>query len=120
MSDEQKKQDIDEFKHNVKTWLHLDDKISDLQQKIKAYKNQQKELNPLIIHFMNKRDIQEVNSNEGNIRFNVAKTRASLSNKKLQSSISSYFNNDDQTQNLIEHIMNNREIKETVKLKRFE
>lgn len=112
--------EMDTFKTHVKTWLQLDDKISNLQQQIKAYKQQQKELTPLLIHFMNARDIREISSNEGNIRFDVAKSRASLSNKKLQSTISTYFNNDEKTKELIDHIMENREIKETIKLKRYE
>lgn len=112
--------EMNTFKTHVKTWLQLDDKISNLQQQIKAYKQQQKELTPLLIHFMNARDIREISSNEGNIRFDVAKSRASLSNKKLQSTISTYFNNDEKTKELIDHIMENREIKETIKLKRYE
>lgn len=111
---------MDTFKQQVKTWLQLDDKVTELQQQIKAHRQQQKELTPLIIHFMNERNIQEISSNEGSIRFNVAKTRAGLSNKKLQSTISSYFNNDEKTKELIDHIMENREIKETIKLKRYE
>lgn len=118
--EENTNENLDAFKIKVKTWLQLDDKISDLKEKIKAYKQQQKELTPLIIHFMNNRDIQEVSSNEGSLRFNVAKTRASLSNKKLQSTIGAYFNDEDKTKELIEHIMENREIKETIKLKRFD
>ena len=111
--------EMDSFKSNVKQWLNLDDKISDLQQRIRALKQQQKELTPVIVHFMNERQIEEISSSEGNIRFNVAKTRASLSNKRLQSTIGSYFNDDDKTKELIDHIMNNREIKETIKLKRY-
>lgn len=111
--------EMDSFKSNVKQWLNLDDKISDLQQRIRALKQQQKELTPVIIHFMNERQIEEISSSEGNIRFNVAKTRASLSNKRLQSTIGAYFNDDDKTKELIDHIMNNREIKETIKLKRY-
>ena len=104
---------MENFKQQVKTWLQLDDKMAELQQQIKAYKQQQKELTPLIIHFMNERNIQEISSNEGSIRFNVAKSRAGLSNKKLQSTIASYFNNDEEkTKQLIDHIMENREIKE--------
>jgi len=111
--------EMDSFKSNVKQWLNLDDKISDLQQRIRALKQQQKELTPIIVHFMNERQIEEISSSEGNIRFNVAKTRASLSNKRLQSTIGEYFNDDDKTKELIDHIMNNREIKETIKLKRY-
>jgi len=111
--------EMDSFKSNVKQWLNLDDKISDLQQRIRALKQQQKELTPVIIHFMSERQIEEISSSEGNIRFNVAKTRASLSNKRLQSTIGAYFNDDDKTKELIDHIMNNREIKETIKLKRY-
>lgn len=113
-------QEMDTFKSHVRTWLQLDDKISNLQQQIKGYKQQQKELTPLLIHFMNVRDIREISSNEGNIRFDVAKSRASLSNKKLQSSISTFFNNEEQTKELIDHIMENRVIKETIRLKRYE
>ena len=112
--------EMNTFKSHVRTWLQLDDKISNLQQQIKGYKQQQKELTPLLIHFMNVRDIREISSNEGNIRFDVAKSRASLSNKKLQSSISTFFNNEEQTKELIDHIMENREIKETIRLKRYE
>ena len=90
--------EMETFKTNVKKWLHLDDKMSELQQKIKAYRQQQKELTPIIIHFKN---------------------RASLSNKKLQTTIGTYFNDDDKAKDLIDHIMNNREIKETIKLKRY-
>lgn len=118
--DDEAQRNMNTFKQQVKTWLQLDDKVSDLQQQIKAYRQQQKELTPLIIHFMNERNIQEISSNEGSIRFNVAKSRVGLSNKKLQSTIASYFNNDEKTKDLIDHIMENREIKETIKLKRYD
>lgn len=112
--------ELQTFKDNVKAWLSIDDKVVELQQQIKGFKAQQKELSTFIMHFMGERDINEISSNEGNLRFNTLKTKAGLSNKKLKSTISAYFENDqEKTDALIEHIMSNREVKETLKLKRY-
>ena len=106
--------------HYVKEWLKLDDDLKSHSEKMKHIRQRQKEISHFIIHYMNQKGLEHLTFDGGRIECNVAKSKPALSKKKLNSSVLEYFNNDEQkAQELLDFIMEKREVKETTKLKRF-
>ena len=57
------------FKNEVKEWLLLDDDILTLQNAIKERKKKKDELTPKILDYMNRYEINDLNTSNGKLKF---------------------------------------------------
>lgn len=103
----------------VKQWLQYDDEIKKFTENIKRLKQKQNELSHFIIHYMNTNELEHLTFDGGRLECNIKKTKGGLSKKYVSSCVKDYFKNDEtKTKELLDKLLNNREVKETVKLKR--
>ena len=84
----------DELIENVKTWLTIDNDIKKLQKSIKNKRKEKKELTENLVNIMNQRDIDMMNTAQGQLIKTTKKTKAPLSKKHLVNSIQKYFKDD--------------------------
>lgn len=101
----------------VKNWIALNSEINILQKKIKSYKQEKEGLSKIIIDIMSKNDVDCFDTHSGKILYKKVKTKSSINNKHLISSLSDYFKDDDiDILDVIKHINDSRVVKEQEKI----
>ena len=110
---------LDEFKKEVKEYLHIDNDIKKLMEAVKERKKRKKILSTSIISFMKTHNIQDLNSEDGRLKYSVSKTAKSLSKQHIYQSLSKFMKSNDKAQEALSFIYNNREKVETYKLKKL-
>jgi hypothetical protein len=107
-----------EFKSNVKEWLTLDDDIITLQKAIKERKKKKDELTPKVLDFMNRFKINDLNTQEGKIKFTKSLYTKPLNKQFLISKLGDFFKDFNRGEKAATYILENRDKEEKFKLKR--
>lgn len=108
----------EQLKITVKEYLELDNQIATLQKAVKERKDKKQKLSQLILSVMKKNDIDQMNMNNDRLVYTVSQCKTPLNKNYLNTVLSSYFNNNEKTTDVIDHILNNRKKVEKVRLKR--
>ena len=116
-SDTPEEKDVTEFKKYVKTYLETNDDIAKLKGAIKDRNKLKKELNELIMKFMTKFNIEDLNTKQGTIRLNVKQVKAPLSQKEIRERLSKSFSPNKTLEEITEEVFNKRDIVEKQSLK---
>jgi hypothetical protein len=111
-------EDFFEFKKNVKEWLLLDDDIITLQNAIKDRKIKKNELTPRILEFMEKYEINDLNTNNGKIKFTKSLQTKPLNKQFLISKLGDFFKDFSKGEKIASFILENRDKEEKFKLRR--
>jgi hypothetical protein len=107
-----------EFKNNVKEWLLLDDDIITLQNAIKDRKVKKNELTPKILEYMEKFEINDLNTNNGKIKFTKSYQTKPLNKQFLISRLGDFFKDFTKGEKAASFILENRDKEEKFKLRR--
>ena len=111
-------EDFLEFKNNVKEWLLLDDDIITLQNAIKDRKVKKNELTPKILEYMEKYEINDLNTNNGKIKFTKSLQTKPLNKQFLISRLGDFFKDFSKGEKAATFILENRDKEEKFKLRR--
>jgi|TARA_R110002020_G_scaffold284275_6_gene499901 hypothetical protein len=102
----------DDLIENVKVWLSIDNDIKLLQKEIKNKRKEKKDLTNNLVDIMKKRDIDCMNTAQGQLIKTTNKVKAPLSKKHLIKSMQDYFKDDgEKVQELCNFILNSRDVK---------
>ena len=107
-----------EFKNNVKEWLTLDDDIITLQKAIKERKKKKDELTPKVLDFMNRFKINDLNTNNGKLKFTKSLQTKPLNKQFLITRLGDFFKDFSKGEKVASYILENRDKEEKLKLKR--
>ena len=107
-----------EFKTNVKEWLALDDDIITLQKAIKDRKNKKTELTPKVLDYMGRFNINDLNTNNGKIKFTKSMCTKPLNKQFLVSRLGDFFKDFSKGEKAASFILENRDKEEKIKLRR--
>ena len=110
--------DFIDFKEEVKLWLRLDDDIKKLNEAIKDRKNKKKEITPKLLDFMENHNINDLNTADGNLKFQKSLRSKPLSKKYLLDRLSDFYKNMQKSEKIVNFIYNNREKTEISNIKR--
>lgn len=110
--------DFIDFKEDVKTWIKLDDDIKTLNDAIKERKEKKKEITPKLLEFMEKHDINDLNTNDGHLKFQKSLRSKPLSKKYLLDRLGFFFRSENKGEKVVNFIYNNREKTEISNIKR--
>ena len=106
--------ELNEFKSQLKQWLAIDEEISKHESKIKELKKLKNNiLQPQITTFMVKNNVKDINTQIGKIRCNERTTKKPLNKTNIRENLSKVISDNNQINQAMEFIMNNREIKTT-------
>ena len=109
----------DQLIENVKIWLTIDNDIKKLQKAIKDKRKEKKQLTDNLVDIMNQRDIDCMNTAQGQLIKTTKKVKAPLSKKHLVNSIQKYFKDDgEKVQELCNYILDSRNVKVTENIRR--
>ena len=106
------------FKQNVKDWVTLDDDIKTLQEAIKKRKKRINELTHIILDFMKRFNINDLNTQNGQLRYTTSLLAKPVNKNFLLSKLGEFFKDNEKSQALTTYIYDNRIKEEKVKLKR--
>tara|TARA_Y100000817_G_scaffold312310_1_gene305985 strand:+ start:1184 stop:1543 length:360 start_codon:yes stop_codon:yes gene_type:complete len=108
--------EMEKFKNILKEWLLLDSEINERSKYIRELKKKRdKEIEPLLINYMNKNKITNLNTNEGTLKYVEKVTKQCLNKQNIKSNLSSVINDELLLERALDKIFNNR--KETTNYK---
>ena len=111
-SDDINEGELSEFKSQLKQWLAIDEEISKHEFKIKDLKNLKKKiLEPQITNFMVNHNVKDINTQSGKIRCNERVQKKPLNKTNIRSNLSQIISDNNQVEQAMDLIMNNREKK---------
>jgi hypothetical protein len=105
------------FKVHVKQWLDIDQQIMEKEKEIKELKKlKNKNLEPKITSFMRSYNISDLNTDNGKIKCNQRNTKKPLNKHNIRENLTQVIQNNEQIEQAMHLILNNREIVTTYKL----
>ncbi len=107
-----------EFKKNVKEWITLDDDILKLQRAIKERRNKKNELTPKIMDFMGRYEINDLNTNDGKLKYTKSLQTKPLNKDFIISRLGDYFKDFNKGEKAATFLLENRDKEEKFKLRR--
>ena len=111
---------MEEFKMFVKKWFELDNYIKKAQEIIREKRVQKSKLSEVIMKFMCKYNIEDLNTKEGRIRCKATYVKAPVNKQVVQQKIADYFVNDEERKkDIIQKIFEEREKLERTTLRRL-
>jgi hypothetical protein len=113
-------QEFLEFKRDVKEWITLDDDILTLQNAIKERRKKKNEITPKIINYMDKNEINDLNTNSGKLKFSKSLQTKPLNKQFLISRLGDFFKDFSKGEKIASYILENRDKAEVVKLRRVQ
>lgn len=120
ISDEIDEKDFEMFKMNVKSWIEYDNYIIEIDKKKREWLKKRNEYNELIIRFMKKYEVNDINIDEvEKLKFDVKNRACGYTKKSLQENVYQYFTQNKETADqLLKHLETSRLIKASENLKR--
>ena len=113
-----KNEDFIEFKSNVSEWLTLDDDIETLKKAIKERNKKKNELTSKITEYMNKFEINDLNTNNGKLKFSKSLYTKPLNKNFLISRLGDYFKDYNKGEKAASFLLENRDKEEKFRLRR--
>ena len=85
---------LEEFKHQVKMWIEIDNQIKHINQTIKEKKTIQKHLTEKILGFMSRYNIEDLNTKDGKLRYKITHTKPTVKKNEIKDKLLNYFEHD--------------------------
>jgi hypothetical protein len=92
---------LDQFKELVKKWFELDNFIKKGQETLREKKRARTKLGDVIQNFMQKYDIEDLNTKEGRIRCKTRKVKQPISASSIKQKITDLFAHDTNTKDMV-------------------
>ena len=117
-----KKTDITEinedFKDMILSWLALDEKIKEINNELKEFKDEKKQFESYILEYMEKQKDDVIMTNKGAITRNIKESKSAITPEIIQETLTKILNNKDTAYVCTNEIMSRRTIKQSTNLKR--
>lgn len=107
-----------QLKNDVKSYLDIDDQIKALNKAVSDRRKEKKKLSETILSTMKSFEIDNMNTKNGRLIYNVSKRAKPLNKKNLISGLDKYFKNVDKSKEVSKIILDNREVVEKIQLRR--
>ena len=108
----------EQLKTNVKIYLDMDDQIKALNKAIVERRKKKNELSQEILLTMKKFEIDNMNTKNGRLIYNVSNISKPLCKQNLIDGLNVYFKNDDTAKSVSEIVLDARPKVEKITLKR--
>ena len=108
----------EQLKENVKEYLEIDDQIKALNKAMSDRRKQKRKLSDDILNMMKKFEIDNMNTKNGRLIYNVSNISKPLCKQNLIDGLNVYFKNDDTAKSVSEIVLDARPKVEKITLKR--
>ncbi len=113
------KKPSEKFINSIKHWVQLDDKVRKLKEEMKDLNDEKKDYEETVLSELAKMDEQVINISDGKLRRNITKTQAPLKKEIIQKTIFEFTKDEQKTIDMLEKMMESREVTEKINLKRI-
>ena len=104
---------------NIKEWLKIDTDVTKISNELREKKKNKKQITDNLIKIMKQNNVECFNINGGSLLYKNILSKKPLNKKLLLNTLSSYFkDNNTNIEELVKHIMENREVQEKEVIKR--
>jgi hypothetical protein len=110
--------DMAHFKQNVQAWIQLDDQIRALQDNMRTRRKLQKQLTAMILEFMRRHNIEDLNTQNGTLRYHVRLSKPSVNQTTIKNRLATVFE-PPRYNEVINQLFNTGEKVEKVSLRRL-
>ncbi len=107
-----------DFTNKVKEWLMLDDDIKTLTKAASERRKKKNEMTPEILNFMNKYDIQDLNTKDGKLQYAKSTITKPMNKEYLRNRLSDFFRNIKKAEDCTNYLLENRIKEEKIRLRR--
>ena len=123
MSTSETQQDVQQkvtraFRDNVLKWVEIDDDIRSIRAKVKELNDEKKQFEEKIIDYLTKVDEESILIKNGILSKSISKTQAPLKKETIHKSLVELIGDSTKAMAMTEHIINNREITQKIRLSR--
>jgi hypothetical protein len=123
MSESETQQDVQQkvtraFRDNVLRWVEIDDDIRSIRAKVKELNDEKKQFEEQIISYLTKVDEESIIIKDGKLSKSVSKSQAPLKKETIHKSLTELVGDSTKAMAMTEHILNNRETTQKVRLSR--
>jgi len=101
----------------INEYVTTNEKINNLNNKMKDLKEYNKKLSDGIIHFMEKNKKNDLAYNNTKFELKKNKSQSTISQKLLKESLQSYYNDNEKANKMLKHILDSRVLTEKTELK---
>ena len=112
-------EEVTQFKLLVKKWLEVDNELDNLSKQSKELRSTKKDLSAKISVFMVHNKITDINTEMGVVKCNERKVKAPLNKDNIKTNLTEMINNELQVNQILNKIMEGRELKTTYEIKRM-
>ena len=109
----------EKLQESVKEYLELDDHIDAINKVLRDKRKRRKELSEFILSCMKQFEINNMNTKNGKLIYNITHSKAPLNKVNINKALGSYFNDENRGVEATNYVMENRERIEKVNLKRM-
>ena len=109
----------EDFKSSVVNWVSIDDKIKELNNKIKELKEEKKEDEAVIINYLEKYKQDMIDITGGKLKKNITKTQTPLKKDLITSALNELINDSNKAVEMTDYIFSKRQTKEKINLRRM-
>ncbi len=109
------------FEQNIQQWIHIDNQLKNLGDKVKELREQKHTLSQQINTHVETKQLTNasVKIGDGQLKFIQVKETQQLTFKYLETCLSEIIKNEDQVKQIIDYVKNKREVKYIPEIKRF-
>jgi hypothetical protein len=113
------KQEVSEqFKQNIVRWVKLDDDLKKIRETVKEITEEKKQAEQYILSYLENIGQNDVAISDGKLSRLVSKTPTALKKENIQKAVNEIVKDDNKAHLMTEHILNSRETKQKVTLRR--
>jgi hypothetical protein len=104
---------------SIKAWIQIDNELRELQKASKERREMKKELTNNLVNVMRDNEIDCFDVKDGHLMYKKSVSRGPVNKKLLLTTLSSYFKNEKQADELCTFILDSREekVRETISRK---
>jgi hypothetical protein len=109
------------FEQQIQQWVHIDNQLKTLGDKVKELREQKNNLSQQINTHIETKQLTNasVKISDGQLKFIQVKETQQLTFKYLETCLSEIIKNEDQVKQIVEYVKNKREVKYVPEIKRF-
>lgn len=102
----------EELIEHIRNWVAADTQLKTLRSQIKQLNQQKKELSTMLISIMKDNEIETIDMNEGKLQYKKTLVKSPISKKHLLACLKAYYkDNENEIEELTNHILDSRETK---------
>jgi hypothetical protein len=115
---EEKQEVSEQFKQSIIRWVKLDDDLKKIRETVKEINEEKKQSEQYILTYLENIGQADVAISDGKLSRQVSKSQAPLKKENIHKALVDIVKDDNKAVQITDHILNSRETKQKISLRR--